>query len=249
MKIQIINPIVIFGGFLSYAGLYSTMRDDLTSITGQPVFIVDTKGYDWLPSITIHGWIYLLRKLDQAVEAALKTTSSGKVILVAHSAGGVLARLYLSSNPFPDVKLLGRECVNQLVTLGSPHDNQSGLTRGGSMSRWINKRYPGSIYAPQVKYFSVAGKFSYGNPFGTRKERWIYQNYKKIIGKGDVWGDGLIPIEAAILEGSEKIVLEGVSHAKIFDKKWYGSEDILCNLFSKREKEQLDLTTKCNRMN
>ena len=105
------------------------------------------------------------------------------------------------------------------------------------MSRWIERRYPGATYAPQVQYTSVAGKFLLGNPYGTRRERWIYQNYKKISGKGNVWGDGLIPIESAILEGSQEIVLDGVSHATIFNKKWYGSEDILIRLFSDGAKE------------
>lgn len=232
MAIHTTSPIVIFGGFLSYAGLYSSMRNYLSSITGQPVLIVNTKGHDWLPSITILGWIYLLRKLDKSVRAAALKSSNGKVTLVGHSAGGVLARLYLSSNPFPGVKLLGRQGVNQLITLGSPHNNCSGVTRGGMMSRWIEKRYPGATYAPQVEYTSVVGKFLYGNPFGTRRERWVYHNYKKISGKGNVWGDGLIPISSSILEGSQEIVLEGVSHATIFNKKWYGSEDILIRLFS-----------------
>ena len=237
MAINSTSPIVIFGGFLSYAGLYSSMRKYLAYITGQPVLIVNTKGYDWLPSITIFGWIHLLLKLDKSVRTAADRSSNGKVTLIGHSAGGVLARLYLSSNPFPGVKLLGRHGVKQLITLGSPHNNRSGLTRGGMMSRWIEKRYPGATYAPQVQYTSVAGKFLYGNPYGTRMERWVYQNYKKIIGKGNVWGDGLIPIESAILEGSQEIELEGVSHAEIFNKKWYGSEDILLRLFSDDVKE------------
>ena len=185
MAIHSTSPIVILGGFLSHAGLYSAMRNYLANITGQPVLIVNTKGYDWLPSITILGWIHLLRKLDKSVRAAAIRSSNGKVTLVGHSAGGVLARLYLSSNPFPGIKLLGRQGVKQLITLGSPHNNRSGLTRGGMMSRWISKRYPGTIFSPQVQYISVAGKFICGNPFGNRRERWVYKNYKKIIGKGN----------------------------------------------------------------
>lgn len=227
------NPIVIFGGFLSYASIYSEMKRGLETITGASVRIVNTKGYDWLPIVTFQGWIYLLRKLDQTIREAVQEAPNRKVILIAHSAGGVLGRLYLSGNPFPGVKLLGRKAVKHLITLGSPHKNQAGLTRGGLLSRWINDRYPGAMYSPEVYYTSVGGKYLFGDFSGTSRERWVYNNYQKICGKGLVWGDGLIPIESALLDGSEKLVLDGVSHGQIFGNPWYGSNNALKDLITK----------------
>jgi pimeloyl-ACP methyl ester carboxylesterase len=226
------QPIVIFGGFLSYAGLYASMQADLEAINGQSVVIVDTKGYDWLPIITTRGWIYLLRKLDQAVMEAADSTSQGEVVIMGHSIGGVLARIYLLENPFTGVKFSGSKAVSRLITLGSPHSNKGGITRGGLITRWIKNNYPRGTNIPGVRYTSVAGKFLFGDLSGSTKQHWVYRNYKSVSGKGNVWGDGLIPVDCALLGGSEKIVLDGVSHAQIFGKPWYGDAQVMEKIFA-----------------
>jgi pimeloyl-ACP methyl ester carboxylesterase len=224
---MIAQPIVIFGGFMSFSMLYREMRDALASFTGQPVWIVETLGHDWLPSVTRLGWAFLLRKLDRTVQQALCHSASGKVTLIGHSAGGVLARLYLSPKPFLGHAYRGLDHVDHLITLGSPHRNQGGLTRGGPMSRWVEQRYPGAHFAPQVKYTSVAGKLIRGDPAGSLHERWVYENYAKIGGDGCAWGDGLIPVDSALLRGSNQLVLDGVSHFSGFGGPWYGSPEII----------------------
>lgn len=224
---MIAQPIVIFGGFLSFAMLYRDMRNALASLTGQSVWIVETLGHDWLPSVTRMGWAYLLRKLDHTVRQAIRGSVTGKVTLIGHSAGGVLARLYLSPKPFLGYAYRGLDHVDHLITLGSPHHNQGGMTRGGAMSRWIEQRYPGAYFAPQVKYTSVAGRLIRGDPHGSLREQWVYDNYEKMSGDGTAWGDGLIPVESALLHGSNQLVLDGVSHFSGFGGPWYGDPEII----------------------
>lgn len=221
------QPTVIFGGFLSFTMLYWGMRDTLSSISRQPVWIVETRGHDWLPSITRAGWVYLLRKLHRTVQQAIVDSATGKVTLVGHSAGGVLARLYLSPNPLLGNTFRGLAYVSHLITLGSPHQNRGGLTQGGRMSRWIERRHPGAFFAPQVKYTSVAGKLLRGNQDASRQERWAYRVYEEIGGEGTAWGDGLIPLESALLRGSHQIVLDGVGHFSGFGPLWYGSREVI----------------------
>jgi len=48
-----------------------------------------------------------------------------------------------------------------------------------------------------------------------------------MCGRGDTWGDGLIPIESAVLHGSQSIMLDGVSHYSVFGERWYGSPEIV----------------------
>jgi pimeloyl-ACP methyl ester carboxylesterase len=189
------QPIVIFGGFLSFEMIYRDMRDALIAVTGQPVSIVRTLGLDWLPSVSRLGWMHLLRILDRTVRRAAQRSSTGKVTLIGHSAGGVLARLYLSPRPFLGHAYGGLDRVDQLITLGSPHHNRGGLTHGGRMSRWIDQHYPGAAFAPQVKYTSVAGQWLRGNRAGTSRERLAFEVYRDVGGDGNAWGDGLIPIE------------------------------------------------------
>ena len=223
----VVQPIILLGGFASPAALYAGLRDRLAELSGQPVWVVPTLTIDWLPSIVPAGWALLLAKLQQSVQQALGRSTTGKVTLIGHSAGGVLARLYLAPEPFVGRVFGGIEHVDQLITLGSPHTNQERWLHGGLMSRWIERRYPGAFYGEQVRYTSVAGRMMRGNRHGSLLERNAYRFYVKIAGEGDVWGDGLIPVQAALLKGAQQIVLEGVSHFTGFGGPWYGAEQVL----------------------
>lgn len=209
---------------MSYSNHYRGMQAHIEAITGRKVTIVKTRGFDWLPIMSIRGWIYLIRKLDDAVMRALNGSNGQEVIIMGHSIGGVLARIYLLDDPFPGEEFPGNKAVSHLVTLGSPHSNKGGLTRGGLLTRWIDKKYPEGTLTPNVKYTSIAGKYLRGVKTGSTREHWVYQNYKSICGRGDVWGDGLIPVECALLEGSQNIVLDNISHAQIFGNPWYGDK-------------------------
>ena len=221
------EPIVIFGGFLSADWVYHGLRAALTKLTGQPVSIVNTRGPEWLTVAFRPGWLRLLRKLDRTVQTAARQSSTGKVTLIGHSAGGVLARLYLSDRSFLGQTYCGLDRVSQLITLGSPHHNRGGLTYGGRMSQWIERHYPGAYFAPRVAYVSVAGKSCHGDRHGTRAERLAYNVYRDMCGRGDTWGDGLIPIESAVLHGSQSIILDNVSHYSAFGERWYGSAEVV----------------------
>jgi pimeloyl-ACP methyl ester carboxylesterase len=218
-----VQPIVIFGGLLSFPRAYVGMRDALAQFTGQPVWIVEARSYDWIPSNTRVGWAYLLYKLERAVHQSVRHSTTGKITLVGHSAGGVIARRYLSPRPFLGHAYRGLDYVDHLITLGSPHYNQ----RGGRMLRWIDGQYPEPYFAPQVKYTSVAGKAIVGNRHGFFKERLAYRAYERLSGDGNVWGDGLVPVASALLSGSQQITLDGVSHFTGFGGLWYGMAEVI----------------------
>jgi pimeloyl-ACP methyl ester carboxylesterase len=219
----ITQPIVIFGGFLSFPGAYGGMRDTLAQITGQPVWIVEARSYDWIRTISRIGWTYLLRKLKRTVHQAVRHSTTGKVTLVGHSAGGVMARLYLSPKPFLGHAYGGLDYVDHLITLGSPHYNQ----RGGRMRRWVDEQYPGAYFAPQVEYTSVAGKAICGNRRGSFRGRWAYRFYERLSGDGNAWGDGLVPVASALLCESRQVTLDGVSHFTGFGGPWYGTAEVV----------------------
>jgi hypothetical protein len=189
--------------------------------------VVEIQSLDWIPSIISPGWARLLRKLDHAVHQAVRQSTTGKVTLVGHSAGGVLGRIYLSPRPFLGHTYHGLEFIDHLITLGSPHYNQRRSLHGGRMSRWVERRYPGAFFAPRVKYTSVASKLLRGDRQGSLRERHAYIFYEEIIGAGDVWGDGLVPVSSALLRGSQQIVLDGVSHFTGFGGPWYGSVEVI----------------------
>lgn len=235
------QPVVILGGFLSFGMLYCEMRDALASITGGPVAIVPTHTLDWAPVVVTPGWIPVLRKLDDTVRGLAGESPTGKVILIGHSAGGVLARLYLSPQRFWGHKFSGLDRVDLLITLGSPHHSQRRWLHGGLMARWMEKRYPGAFFAPNVRYTSVAGKLLRGDPHGSLRQRHAYAFYKDSLGQGDVWGDGLVPVASSLLEGATPIVLEDVGHFLGFGGLWYGAPEVIPRWWDGRcpERERL----------
>jgi pimeloyl-ACP methyl ester carboxylesterase len=221
------SAIVFLGGFLSQAALYAGFSTAMESFSGKKVFLVDTRVMDWLPSVSKLGWSLILNKLDITVKRAARQSGDRKLTLIAHSQGGILARLYLSNEPFLGKSYCGLDYLDHLITLGSPHQNWGGIQRGGPMARWVQQHVPDAAFAPRVRYTSVAGKHVRGDPSGSFIERLAFRSYQEICTDGSVWGDGIVPTDSALLPDSEAIVLDGVSHYSAVGKPWYGSEHIL----------------------
>ena len=220
-------PVVICGGFLSFAMLYTELRETLQTLTHRPAAIADIGSGDWLFSVAPPGWIPLLDQLGVAVQTLMHQAGGQKVTLIGHSAGGVLARLYLSPRPFYGRTYRGLDRVAHLITLGSPHYNQQQKLFGSWMARWVEKRYPGAAFAPDVRYTAVAGKLIYGRSEGSLRERHAHEFYEDIGGEGETWGDGLIPVASALLEGAQQIILDDVGHFAGFGGPWYGEADVV----------------------
>lgn len=227
MNPAIEKPILIFGGFLSFPRLYDDMRHTLVELTGRPVSIVPTLSYDWLGSMTLYGVSRLLHKLDRAVRQALSASSASRLSLVCHSVGGVYARLYLSPKAFAGRAYCGVNRVDRLITLGSPHHNRGGLTRGGKIARYANRHCPGACHSDRVAYTTVAGKSLRGSLLTTRQARQAFNVYQDLCGDGAVWGDGVVPVQSALLPGAKQLVLPDVSHFSTTRYTWYGSREIV----------------------
>jgi pimeloyl-ACP methyl ester carboxylesterase len=222
------QPIVIMGGFLSFPALYRGMRQKLVELAGQPVWVVQAFVHDWMLAVAPIGWKRLLDRLQHTVRQALSRSSTAKVTLVGHSSGGVVARLYLSAEPFLGISYRGLEHVDQLITLGSPHHNE----RGTRMRHWVDEEYPGAYFSPQVGYTSVAGRAVQGNRHGSFRERCAFLFYRRLCGDGNAWGDGLVPEESALLRGSRQISLDGVSHFAGIVGLWYGADEVISRWWS-----------------
>ena len=222
------QPVVLFGGFLTNPLLMRGIRLAMAEVTGQRVFLVRARSYDWLPSVSPAGWARLLRFLHRAVQQALAVSETGKVTLVGHSAVGVVSRLYLSPEPFERRAYSGDKVVDHLITLGSPHNSEAMYE--GQVRHWVDERYPGAYFAPEVRYTSVAGKFVRGDARGSLWERLAYRSYGYLTGASGDWGDGTVPLSSALLEGSRHIALDGTAHfwgLWGFRVPWYGTEECI----------------------
>eukprot|EP00804_Cyclotella_cryptica_P028143 CCRYP_010998-RA/>CCRYP_010998-RA protein AED:0.03 eAED:0.03 QI:186/1/1/1/1/1/2/66/684 len=151
------------------------------------------------------------------------------------------------------------ERVRALITVGAIHKPPAGdasstcVTRG--VLAYLEETYPGAYLASEgIAYVSVGGDAILGSEVlpedsaktGSKEVNDVYKvrgegsassvaftAYKAVSGNGDRTGDGVVPLEWALLEGSRTIVLEGVLHSinepgtTLPTDRWYGSEKVL----------------------
>jgi hypothetical protein len=199
------------------------MQSCLQKISGQRVWIVPLDVYAWFGSIKLSGWVRLLNKIEETVHRVVRESKTGKVTLIGHSSGGILGRLFLSPEPLQGHAYNGLYSASTLITLGSPHYNY----KGASLRKWVEEKYPGAYFEPNVRYISVAGKAIQGKKLGAPRESMTFWFYRTLCGRGDVWGDGFVPVPSALLEGSRQVIVDGIRHYSRSKHLWYGSEEAI----------------------
>lgn len=232
-------------GFTAY--VVPVLRKDWFNV-GKMLF---TRSY-WSDSCTtVPGYSWYLQRVKQTVDAArLNSPGTDQVVLVSHSAGGWLSRAFLGQLDYKDDPLSSteddpHEAVSAVVTLGSPHspppkDSKFKDMTGGALT-WVDSRWPGAYFAPAgVKYIAVGSRAVRGDREADRRTLpgYSYGAYQQVIGRGhDVEGDAVVPLESALLDGAEHVILDDVMHSmsrvRTFDEpagdgvSWYGSDDVL----------------------
>lgn len=217
------SPIVIVGGLFSDALFYYPLRHRLHVISRQPVYVVPIGLTDWLRGVRGH-FGPLVDCVAWTVHRARVEHHAERVHLIGHSAGGLLSKLYLGDQPYHDVIYSGFRYTEKITTIATPNTGISGRTP--LLSRVVQDMYPGTPYAPNVTYLSVAGRSVLGNAEGNPTQRRAFAAYRVLCGQGDVWGDGLIPVQSALLDGAEQIIIEGVRHGPLGSgrQRWFGSD-------------------------
>jgi len=218
---------IILGGFLSRPSFYVSMTKDIESLSGYDVKIVEIPQLLWLSVSVPFGWIPILKRLDRTIGQIHDSKSSTPLILIGHSLGGVLGSLYIAAPSVQAIEFRRRKYVRQLVTLGSPHQNQCRWLHGGPVSRAASRRALAHPQKDNARIICIAGKAVKGNQKGTYEQRRAFTMYKKITGEGDVWGDGIIPVSSALLPESEHIILENTRHFSRSGEFWYGSPEVV----------------------
>mmetsp|Transcript_31578 Transcript_31578/g.76248 ORF Transcript_31578/g.76248 Transcript_31578/m.76248 type:complete len:447 (-) Transcript_31578:4864-6204(-) len=199
-----------------------------------------------------YGWY--VQRLKETVDLAYEQSGGEKVLLLAHSAGGWLARAAMADGTWceeNDIQTCDR--VRCLATMGAIHeepmDASTCVTRGALKN--TNEMYPGAFLKDTgIGYVSIGGAAIVGDDtkvqesktdadelYANRGEgsasRVAFTSYEAVCGKGDVIGDGVVPFNWSQLDGSQKIKLDGVLHSineagtTFPTDRWYGSEGII----------------------
>jgi pimeloyl-ACP methyl ester carboxylesterase len=216
------QAIIIIGGYNSVWAAYLKMARELEDLSGLRTIGVPLMPWDWWLAGRREDATNILRKLAETVEWARSKFRADRFILVGHSAGGVAARLYLCDQPAWGHTYSGLELVTSVITLGSPHCDDRESDTGWFFTDKANRLVPGTPYSGRVHYRTVAGRFLQGREEGSYRERRAFRTYSFFDGQGDTWGDGMVPVQSARLDGAESLVLKGVAHSRKVSRHWYG---------------------------
>jgi pimeloyl-ACP methyl ester carboxylesterase len=210
-------PIVIVGGATWWPGSYRNLASILQKISGSDVHVASVTPLDWTLGY-LRGFGQLVFEVASTVDRALLGSEAKKAVLVGHSAGGLACRVYIGGDPpYGGRRYSGHRRVESLISLGTPH-NVAGKKRLAPITR-VNGLFPGAFHSQAgLRYLSVAGSVLDGASSPKIRKR-----YERFVEDGRVAGDGVVPVEAALLPGSESVILDGVHHNKSLGR-WYGSD-------------------------
>jgi hypothetical protein len=187
---------------------------------------------DWLAAGVV-GFGPLLVRVGRAIAKTHRAGGGRPILVVGHSAGGILARLAMSPVPFRGRRAAVADAVGALVTLGTPH----GLARaplpyahqGLTAVRFLDAVTPGAFFAPRTAYLTV------GSDLVRPEEapaRWLWDRlrgraFTHLVGPhGALGGDGIVQLEASQLAGAEHTTFHDVRHGHI-GGPWYGDDEII----------------------
>jgi pimeloyl-ACP methyl ester carboxylesterase len=224
-------PCVILPGYLAAASDYFPLQAQLEA-GGWPTRIVPLTVSSWFPTLGGRSVVPILKQLQSTIQSLQAEQGVTKINLIAHSAGGWIARIFLGDVPYFEETWSGRHRIATLITLGTPHTSCERWTRHNL--DFVNSHYPGAFW-PEIKYVCVAGTAIPGRRLpwtalrnAEARSTWLaYNSYRQTVGDGDRAGDGITPVAAAHLEGAVNITLEQVYHSPRGSKRWYGSPDVL----------------------
>jgi pimeloyl-ACP methyl ester carboxylesterase len=218
-----VEPVVIVGGATQWPGSYRGLADVLGRMSGSEVHVAGITPLDWAAGY-FRGFGQLVFEVASAVDRALLGSEAKKVVLVGHSAGGLACRVFIGGEPpYGGRRYSGHRRVSALITLGTPHATPPQGRLAGPISR-INDLFPGALHRDSgLRYLSVAGSAVDGSSSGRARRR-----YEGFVEDGRTAGDGVVPVEAALLPGSETLVLDGLRHNRRLGR-WYGSDEETVN--------------------
>ena len=244
------KPHVVVCPGLGNAGTDYDAFAALLRARGHGATIADVRRVDWLrnaagaatpaywrgtlrPKPTVNWY---LDALANACEEATRDDDDVALILCAHSAGGWLARVFIDEHA--SEAIVGR--IARLVTLGSPmkpapRDVPGVVDQTRGILTYVDENCRSASELTRdlgIECVCVAGKYARGaetlDGVASAGAFALGQGYKQVCGRAAVDGDGITPVESALMDGARHVVLDDVYHTPLgadaaAGRAWYGS--------------------------
>jgi len=234
--------VLLIGGFLTSPPLYTSMRRRLLASGAAAVVVAPVWLPDWLLAAVVGLGPIASRSARALVRAAAISASSPRsrgapILVVGHSAGGIVARLLTAPESFDGRRFDMADRIGAIVTLGTPHDlapsARVGRQRALAATSFAARVVPGPWFAPTTAYLAVSSRAVVGRRSGTPRERAAIELYAGLrpaavaLDRAEPTGDGLVPVASALLEGADSLVLDAVVHGQFAGRPWYGSSEAI----------------------
>jgi pimeloyl-ACP methyl ester carboxylesterase len=226
--------VLVLGGFLTAPPMYARFVERLRACGAAGVVIASVWTPDWLISSARGPGAIATRSGKALLEAgrlAAQVSDGAPVLVVGHSAGGLIARLLTAVEPLPGKRFGAAQRIGAIATLGTPHVMSQGEGIGKhlntTMSAIAEEAAPGAFHSPKIGYVAVASRAVRGDPSGTGRERVAYLLYRSVLGRATVpgvEGDGLVPVVSAMLSGARQVVVDDAVHGPSAGAPWYGTD-------------------------
>lgn len=230
--------VLVIGGFLSSPPLFGPFRRRLLERGVADVVVAPVWLPDWVLAAFRHRSAPLVTRAGRALleagdrSGATSASRGAPILVVGHSAGGGLARLLTSPEPFEGRRYAAAGRIGALVTLGTPNHvhphGEIGHRLSTAASEFLEAHAPGPAFAPTTGYLTIGSRVDVARRLGTRSERRQHRFYAGLVGPGapdEIVGDGVVPLDVALLRGAPSIVFDDVVHGP--GGPWYGADDIL----------------------
>jgi len=119
---------------------------------------------DYPTNVHPQGQFPLPSSLSSSLSSNSTATGKKKIALIGHSAGGWIARIYLSNVTYGGKVYRGQEHVHSLVTLGTPHGPAPGFAFEGI--QWIDRIEKQQQVSRRVRQLAVGGTGFMGGEWG-----------------------------------------------------------------------------------
>jgi hypothetical protein len=219
------------GGYLTEPLFYVPMRARLLERGAERVTVAPLHLPDWLAAAFV-GFGPSLLRAARTIRVA-RRGADAPLIVVGHSAGGLVARLAMA--PFPLDGRLGdvADDVGCLVTLGTPHrvrPHAHWVEHAGQRAiRFLDVVSPGASFAPNTGYVTVGSTAvapRAADPAPAPKQL-LNRLLTSFVGPSrNVGGDGIVTEDLTRLDGARHVTLPDALHGT-YGGPWYGDGHVV----------------------